>query len=94
MRMVSQLLIALALTSCMVQLSQALPAADNMLMERDGLPLVGKRQVDENSLTEISETTTKTKSKKEGKSKGKGREKGSKAAKKPNGGNNIFDWIG
>ncbi|KAL9548794.1 hypothetical protein MBANPS3_005513 [Mucor bainieri] len=40
MRMVSQLLVALALTSCMVQISQALPATDNMLMERDGPPLV------------------------------------------------------
>lgn len=42
MRVVSQILVALALTSCMVQISQALPTAnDNMVMKRDGLPLVG-----------------------------------------------------
>ncbi|KAK4515192.1 uncharacterized protein ATC70_002802 [Mucor velutinosus] len=41
MRVVSQLFVALALTSCMIQISQALPTTDNMVMKRDGLPLVG-----------------------------------------------------
>ncbi|KAG1123076.1 hypothetical protein G6F42_010881 [Rhizopus arrhizus] len=41
MRVISQLVVALALTSCMVQISQALPTTDNMVLKRDGLPLVG-----------------------------------------------------
>ncbi|KAL7316537.1 hypothetical protein PS15m_005620 [Mucor circinelloides] len=41
MRVISQLVVALTLASCMVQISQALPATDNMVLKRDGLPLVG-----------------------------------------------------